>query len=167
LRRNLLKLIQERDVDLDARLKVSSLEASELTAAQEKSRQFHEKWVVGYGHASVAEHAAVHLAIENVSSIATKIIEDTRLASYTEISTHYVPVDGEKFCRVPGLMQSPHATLYENTVRFLQNTYVALVHQVVVGYRVGLGRLPRNPTASNGDADVAVIVKALWIQRSG
>jgi len=30
----------------------------------EKSAQFHEKWVVGYGHASVAEHAVLHLAIE-------------------------------------------------------------------------------------------------------
>ena len=34
--------------------------------ATEKARAFHEKWVVGYGHASVAEHAVVHLAIENV-----------------------------------------------------------------------------------------------------
>ena len=107
------------------------------------------------------------MAIEDVSSIATKIIEATRLASYAEKSTRYVPFDGEKFCRVPRLMQSPHATLYENTVRFLLNTYVALVPQVVVGYRVGLGRLARNPTASHGDADVAVVVNALWIQRSG
>jgi len=84
LRRNLLKLIQERDIDLEARFNASSHEAAGLTTAQEKARQFHEKWVVGYGHASVAEHAVVHLAIEDVSIIATKIIEDTRLASYTE-----------------------------------------------------------------------------------
>src|SRR5882724_4780037 len=71
LRRNLLKLIQERDVDLESGLNVSSLEVGELTVAQEKARQFHEKWVVGYGHASVAEHAVVHLAIEDVSIIAT------------------------------------------------------------------------------------------------
>src|SRR6266576_3711793 len=91
LRRNLLKLIQERDVDLDARLNASSLEAVELTAAQEKARDFHEKWVVGYGHASVAEHAVAHVAIEGVSILASKVIEDARLASYTEKSTRYVP----------------------------------------------------------------------------
>jgi hypothetical protein len=34
--------------------------ADELT--DEKSAAFHEKWVVGYGHASVAEHAVLHLA---------------------------------------------------------------------------------------------------------
>ncbi|NOY97867.1 MAG: FAD-dependent thymidylate synthase [Chloroflexi bacterium] len=39
--------------------------AEELS--DESSAQFHEKWVVGYGHASVAEHAVLHLAIENVS----------------------------------------------------------------------------------------------------
>ena len=29
---------------------------------EEKSAEFHEKWVVGYGHASVAEHAVLHIA---------------------------------------------------------------------------------------------------------
>jgi hypothetical protein len=35
--------------------------ASELT--DERSAQFHEKWVIGYGHASVAEHAVLHFAL--------------------------------------------------------------------------------------------------------
>ncbi len=61
--------------------------AAELT--DEKSARFHEKWVVGYGHASVAEHAVLHLAIENASRIAMEAIESNRLASYTEKSTRY------------------------------------------------------------------------------
>jgi thymidylate synthase ThyX len=162
LRRNLLKLIQERDVDLEARLSASSLEARELTTAQEKARQFHEKWVVGYGHASVAEHAVVHLAIEDVSIIATKIIEDTRLASYTEKSTRYVLFDGEKFCRVPRLMQSRHATLYENTVRFLLNTYVALVPQVVDRIK---SRVPRRTTQGERAYETACHAKAYDLLR--
>ena len=68
--------------------------AAELTA--EKSAQFHEKWVVGYGHASVAEHAVLHLAIENASRIAMEAIESNRLASYTEKSTRY-----QKWMRIP------------------------------------------------------------------
>jgi thymidylate synthase ThyX len=55
----------------------------------EKSADFHEKWVVGYGHSSVAEHAVLHLAIENVSRLAVESIESNRLASYTEKSTRY------------------------------------------------------------------------------
>ena len=55
----------------------------------EKSAEFHEKWVVGYGHASVAEHAVLHIAFENVSRLAIECIESNRLASYTEKSTRY------------------------------------------------------------------------------
>jgi hypothetical protein len=43
--------------------------AAELT--DERSAEFHEKWVVGYGHASVAEHAVLHIAFENVSRLAS------------------------------------------------------------------------------------------------
>jgi thymidylate synthase ThyX len=56
---------------------------------EEKSAQFHEKWVVGYGHASVAEHAVLHIAFENISRLAIESIESNRLASYTEKSTRY------------------------------------------------------------------------------
>ncbi|MCJ7512938.1 MAG: FAD-dependent thymidylate synthase [Anaerolineales bacterium] len=61
--------------------------AAELTDAD--SAAFHEKWVVGYGHASVAEHAVLHVAFENVSRLAVEAIEHSRLASYTEKSTRY------------------------------------------------------------------------------
>src|SRR5512137_3163106 len=57
--------------------------------SDEKSAQFHERWVVGYGHASVAEHAVLHVAFENVSRLAVECLESNRLASYTEKSTRY------------------------------------------------------------------------------
>lgn len=63
--------------------------------ASDKARAFHEKWVVGYGHRSVAEHAVVKLAFEGVSALAAKEIEDCRLASYTEKSTRYVRMSRE------------------------------------------------------------------------
>jgi thymidylate synthase ThyX len=69
--------------------------AAELT--DEKSARFHEKWVVGYGHASVAEHAVLHLALENVSRMAIETIEGNRLASYTEKSSRYQQWDGDAF----------------------------------------------------------------------
>ncbi|MGV8050062.1 MAG: FAD-dependent thymidylate synthase [Anaerolineaceae bacterium] len=61
--------------------------AAELDA--EKSARFSEKWIVGYGHSSVAEHAILHLALENISRLAIETIESNRLASYTEKSTRY------------------------------------------------------------------------------
>ena len=57
--------------------------------SQEKAADFHERWVLGYGHASVAEHAVVHLAVENVSRLACDTLEDNRLGSYTEKSSRY------------------------------------------------------------------------------
>jgi thymidylate synthase ThyX len=57
--------------------------------SQEKAADFHERWVLGYGHASVAEHAVVHLAVENISRLACDTLEDNRLASYTEKSSRY------------------------------------------------------------------------------
>ncbi len=61
--------------------------ASELT--EEQSSEFNEKWVVNYGHGSVAEHAFMNIAIEDVSLIAVECIQSNRLASYTEKSSRY------------------------------------------------------------------------------
>ena len=61
--------------------------AKELNEA--KSADFHEKWVVNYGHASVAEHAYINIAIEDVSLIAVESIQSNRLGSYTEKSSRY------------------------------------------------------------------------------
>lgn len=69
--------------------------ADELS--DEKSANFHEKWVVGYGHSSVAEHAVLHIAVENISRLAVECLESNRLASYTEKSSRYQIWDKEHF----------------------------------------------------------------------
>lgn len=59
---------------------------------EEGAAQFHQKWVVsveGYGHASVAEHAIIHLAVENVPSLDGDWVTDNRLASFTEFSARF------------------------------------------------------------------------------
>src|SRR5262245_45481927 len=81
--------------------------ASELS--DEKSAQFHEKWVVGYGHASVAEHAVLHIAVENVSRLAIECLESNRLASYTEKSTRYQLWSPESFYTPPAIAGGRHA----------------------------------------------------------
>ena len=90
--------------------------AEELNA--DKSRKFHEKWVVGYGHSSVAEHAVLSLAIENVSMLATKVIEDNRLASYTEKSTRYQVFDKDRYYKPKKIMDSKFGGLFEKSVNF-------------------------------------------------
>lgn len=102
--------------------------ASELT--DEKSARFHEKWVVGYGHASVAEHAVLHLAIENVSRVAMEAIESNRLASYTEKSTRYQKWDPDAFHIPAELGSHPLLAQYSTTCRDLFATYAASLEPV-------------------------------------
>ncbi|MDR7485576.1 MAG: FAD-dependent thymidylate synthase [Armatimonadota bacterium] len=100
--------------------------AAELT--EESSGAFHEKWVVGYGHASVAEHAVLHLALENLSRLAIECLESNRLCSYTEKSTRYQIFD--TFYVPPAIAASPHADRYVATCRDLFETYQASLEPV-------------------------------------
>src|SRR5512139_652456 len=96
----------------------------------EKSAEFHDKWVVGYGHASVAEHAVLHLALENVSRLAIEAIESNRLASYTEKSTRYQVFDRDAYCTPPNIAASRQSALYHDTIHLLFDTYFASIEPV-------------------------------------
>ena len=112
--------------------------AAELS--DEKSAQFHEKWVVGYGHASVAEHAVLHIAFENVSRLAIESIEGNRLASYTEKSTRYQRWGVDDFTIPPELEGHPLCDEYVETARLLFKTYADSLEPV---RRLILERFPR------------------------
>jgi thymidylate synthase ThyX len=95
--------------------------ADELSDA--KSSEFHEKWVVGYGHASVAEHAVLHIAYENVSRLAVEAIESSRLASYTEKSTRYQRWEPGSYHIPTEVAGGPHESLYRQTCDLLFDAY--------------------------------------------
>src|SRR5947209_12912808 len=102
--------------------------------ASEKARAFHEKWVVGYGHGSVAEHAVIHLAIEDVSIVGSKVIEDLRLGSYTEKSTRYVVFDTKSFVELPELPAAA-SEAYRASGERLFATYLDLTAKVLDALR--------------------------------
>lgn len=95
--------------------------AAELDA--EKSSQFSEKWIVGYGHSSVAEHAVLHLALENVSRLAIETIEGNRLASYTEKSTRYQEWDPKAYVVPPEIQGSVLEGTYCDVADHLFGSY--------------------------------------------
>ena len=95
--------------------------AAELTS--EKTTEFHEKWVVGYGHSSVAEHAVLHIAVENISRLAVECLESNRLASYTEKSTRYQKWGVDDFFVPPELDGHPLKVAYQETCQMLFDTY--------------------------------------------
>ncbi len=102
--------------------------AAELTDA--RSARFHEKWVVGYGHASVAEHAVLHLALENVSRLAIETIEGNRLASYTEKSTRYQQWDLDAYFVPPEIEGGPLEKAYRQACEILFETYQRCIPKV-------------------------------------
>src|SRR5207253_4830301 len=62
--------------------------------ATRKAEEFYERVLVGYGDDSVAELAGAHLAVERVSTLAAKALEDSRIGlSPLEKSTRYVRFD--------------------------------------------------------------------------
>ncbi len=89
----------------------------------EKSAKFSEKWIVGYGHSSVAEHAVIHLAMENVSRLAIENIEGNRLASYTEKSTRYQEWNPKAFVIPDEIKNSEFKSDYLQLMDLLFGTY--------------------------------------------
>ena len=124
LRENLLRLLQDQDL-LVAGGEPPLEDEADLALARQKAREFHEKWVVGYGHASVAEHAVAHIALEEVSILASKVIEDCRLAAYTEKSTRYIPFS-RAFYPAPEL-SGEAGRVYSDAINRLFDLYLDLL----------------------------------------
>ena len=127
LRDNLLRLLRSEEL-LAGSEAPSSSDPDALAHSREKARAFHERWVVGYGHASVAEHAVAHVALEDVSILASKAVEDSRLASYTEKSTRYV--EFQRRYHMDESLPPPARALYRNTVEGLFEAYSRLLPRV-------------------------------------
>lgn len=89
---------------------------------EDKAKQFHEKWVVGYGHSSVAEHAVLHIAMEGVSRLAVERIESARLASYTEKSTRYQAITKDSFL-LPEEFLGKYEEKYSEFIGFMHSAY--------------------------------------------
>ena len=104
--------------------------------SQEKAAKFHERWVLGYGHASVAEHAIIHMAVENVSRLACDSLEDNRLASYTEKSSRF-QVLPQGYYHVPAELHGKASLkeLYISTCNELFETYRQMIDRTLAHLR--------------------------------
>lgn len=139
---------------------------TKLDVANEKARAFHEKYVAGYGHSSVGEHAIIHLGIEGVSILAAKAIEDVRIgASETEKSTRYVTFESKAFVTPPELKREGMEVvcgLYEVTCAKLIDRYLGLTRMVTQELR---SRHPKPLDMGARAYDAMVQAKALDLCR--
>ena len=103
------------------------------TIAIKKAQNFYDRILDGYGDDSIGELGGAHLAIENVSMLAAKEVEDSRIGgSPLEKSTRYIYFDqkmnGEYlYYREPILMTSAFRDKYVAMCDRLFETYSSLI----------------------------------------
>ncbi len=88
-----------------------------------KSSDFLEKFYITYGHGSIADTAFIHIAIENISQIAVKELENTRLGAYQEKSTRYQILDRKHVVYPKEIVESKFAKEYHDTINMLFDLY--------------------------------------------
>ena len=80
--------------------------------------RFHSKWTLDYGHSSIAEHAPVQLALEDMSRVVCDIVESGRLNSYTEKSSRFQSFQPNQFATPPELEAHPQLLHHYQTQCF-------------------------------------------------
>ena len=101
--------------------------------AIKKAKNFYDRILDGFGDDSIGELGGAHLAVENVSMLAAKSIEDARIGgSPLEKSTRYVYFDRRVndeylFYKEPIIMTSAYRDLYISTCNMLFQTYSNLI----------------------------------------
>jgi thymidylate synthase ThyX len=99
-----------------------------------------ERILIAFGDDSVGELEGAHVAFEDVSMLATKDIEDRRLASYIEQSTRYVFYDmcdegGRYRYLVPDSIRGTTLEAqYDATMHFIFETYCRLIEPMKAYY---------------------------------
>jgi len=104
--------------------------ASDDSAALKKARAFYDRVLVGYGDDSVAQLGGAHIACENISNVAAKLLEDARIGiAPLEKSTRYVRFDQKDsggnylYYREPKIMASGYRDAYLELMNLLFDTY--------------------------------------------
>ncbi|MBI1972013.1 MAG: FAD-dependent thymidylate synthase [Candidatus Aenigmarchaeota archaeon] len=147
---------------------VGSMETASQADAIKKAEEFYDRVLVDYGDDSVAELGGAHIACENVSIIATKVLEDARIGlSPLEKSTRYVYFDqvengSYKFYREPALMASEFADAYMQTMNLLFGTYAKMVEPVK---KFVVERFPKTDDVSDRAYQSTIRAKACDIIR--
>jgi len=106
---------------------------------QNKTRgeEFYNRVLLEYGDDSVAELGEAQIAIEGLSNIAVKKIEDRRIGlSYLEKSSRYVAWNKKengkyRFYRDPEIMKSRFADMYEESCNFSFDVYSKNIEPMV------------------------------------
>ena len=141
-----------------------SVDTESQTVAVHKAQNFYDRILDGYGDDSIGELGGAHLAVENVSMLGAKAIEDCRLGgSPLEKSTRYIYFDqkvgGEYlFYKEPILMTSAYRDLFLDTCTNLFDVYTKLIPPLTAHIEQGF---PKDPLISKTAYTAALRAKVL------
>ena len=148
--------------------------AKNTELAIESAQKFYDRILDGYGDDSIGELGGAHLALENISILATKTLEDARIGgSPLEKSTRYVSFaekitgtssanDEFGYYQEPTLLKSAHCDLYLSTCRNLFETYVRFTVPIREHVRK---QLPHEPKTSQAAYERSVRARGFDIIR--
>ncbi|MGE0683475.1 MAG: FAD-dependent thymidylate synthase [Candidatus Binatia bacterium] len=119
--------------------------AAEQSDALRKAREFYDRVLIGYGDDSVAQLGGAHVACENISNVAAKLLEDARIGiAPLEKSTRYVRFDQKGpdgkylFYKEPKIMESRHRDDYLSVMQLLFDTYTIQMESTIAFVRENL-----------------------------
>jgi len=148
---------------ITGKLDGSAATDEQMTAIQ-KAQNFYDRILDGYGDDSIGELGGAHLAIENVSMLAAKVIEDCRIGgSPLEKSTRYIYFDQKingnyQFYHEPVLLTSAYRDLFLDTCNHLFDTYNKLIPPLTALIEQGF---PKDPAISKAAYTAALRAKVL------
>lgn len=166
LRELLLRdFIQDHDSLFDEiALQPGSQSGSNLqSAATQKAQSFYDRILDGYGDDSIGELGGAHLALENVSMLAAKAVEDKRIGgSPLEKSTRYIYFDRKIEGKFPYLREKKlmelDQKLYEGCCDHLFSTYQKLIEPLTEHIRKNF---PQDEGTPDGAYNAALRAKVL------
>jgi len=144
--------------------KYSDSDTGNQMMAIQKAQNFYDRILDGYGDDSIGELGGAHLAAENISMLAAKVIEDSRIGgSPLEKSTRYIyfdqKVNGQYlYYQEPVLMTSAYRDLYLDTCNHLFETYSKLIPPLTALIEQGF---PKDPAVSKAAYTAALRAKVL------
>lgn len=129
--------INNKEAGAQKQLKaLKNFDSSQSTLNTEKAKNFYSKWLAMYGDDSIAELGGIQIAVEGISVVATKAIEDRRVGiSPLEKSTRYVRFDTKVkgkylYYRDPKILAGEYGKDYVKTMDNLFNTYAKLIQHM-------------------------------------
>ncbi|MFN0065697.1 MAG: FAD-dependent thymidylate synthase [Chlamydiales bacterium] len=132
--------------------------------AIKKAQNFYDRILDGYGDDSIGELGGAHVAIENISMLAAKMLEDRRIGgSPLEKSTRYIYFDQKVndqylYYHEPIIMTSAYRDIYLETCDMLFETYSRLIPPMT---ELMEKKFPKDPEISKGAYNAALRAKVL------